>query len=125
LHLRKNKVDKFEEELPELPALTVLNLRSNKVGDLEQVKRIMGLIPTLEDLNLVSNPIENKFSSFNLLIADVLIANPKLKRFSKTQIEDSHKLEAVYLAEYRWDEEEKIRIQKEKEEREKEEAENQ
>jgi hypothetical protein len=40
-----------------------------------------------------------------------------LKRFSKTKIEDSHKLEAIYLAEYRWEEDEKIRIQKEKEEK--------
>lgn len=70
----------------------------------------MALIPTLEDLNLVSNPIENKFSSFNLLLADVLIANPKLKRFSKTMVEDKHKLEAVFLARHRWEEEEKIRI---------------
>jgi hypothetical protein len=106
-----------------MPALITLNLRSNKIAELDQVKRIMSLIPTIEDLNLVQCPIESKFSSMNLLLSDVLIANPKLKRFSKIAIEDSHKLEAVYLAQYRWEEEEKVRIQKEKEEREKEEAE--
>jgi hypothetical protein len=70
----------------------------------------MGFFPTIEDLNLVSTPLESKFSAFNLLIADILIANPKIKRFSKTTIEDKHRLEAVFLAQYRWEEEEKIRI---------------
>ena len=47
LHLRKNKVDKFEEELPELAGLITLNLRSNKIAELDQVKKIMSLIPSL------------------------------------------------------------------------------
>jgi len=122
LHMRKNKVDKFEEELPEMPSLTYLNLRSNKVAELEQVKRLMALIPSLEDLNLSSNPIEAKFSSQEMLLADVLVSNPKLKRFSKTNVEDKQKLEAVFLARFRWDEEEKVRLQREREEKEKEEA---
>lgn len=40
LHLRKNKIEKIEEELPELPALEYLNLRSNNIPDLETVERL-------------------------------------------------------------------------------------
>jgi Leucine-rich repeat (LRR) protein len=35
LHLRKNKIDKIDEELPEMPALEYLNLRSNKIANKE------------------------------------------------------------------------------------------
>ena len=35
LHLRRNKIEKIEEELPPLEALTYLNLRGNKVSGLD------------------------------------------------------------------------------------------
>lgn len=122
LHLRKNKIEKFDEEIPDLPELKYLNLRDNKIAALDQAARMFQFV-TLEDLNLVGCPLIRQFSSFNMLLAEILIKNPKLVRFSKVTVEDSHKLEAVYLAEYRWRIEEEERIRKEREEREREEAE--
>jgi len=77
----------------------------------------------LTDINVLENPVAKQFPSFNLLIAEVLIKNPKIKRFSKVDINDSHKLEAVYLAKYRWTKQEEERKRKEEEERKKAEAE--
>ena len=56
------------------------------------------------------------------MIAEVLIKNPKIKRFSKIAITDQHKLEAVYLAKFRWTKAEEERKRKEEEERKKAEA---
>jgi hypothetical protein len=77
----------------------------------------------LTDINVLGNPVEKVTTSFNLLIAEVLILNPKIKRFCKVSITDAHKLEAVYLAKYRWTKQEEERLRKEEEERRKEEAE--
>jgi hypothetical protein len=57
------------------------------------------------------------------LIAEVLILNPKIKRFCKVDITDAYKLEAVYLSKYRWTKQEEERLKKEDEERRKAEAE--
>jgi Leucine-rich repeat (LRR) protein len=40
LHLRRNKIEKFDEELPELPALTYINLRSNKIASMEALIKV-------------------------------------------------------------------------------------
>jgi hypothetical protein len=61
--------------------------------------------------------------SFNLLLAEVLIKNAKMKRFSKIELTEQHRLEAVYLAKYRWTKSEEERKRKEEEERKKAEAE--
>ena len=53
----------------------------------------------------------------------MLIKNPKIKRFSKVEITDQNKLEAVYLAKYRWNKAEEERKRKEEEEKRKAEAE--
>lgn len=68
-------------------------------------------------------PVDKAASSFNLLIAEILIMNPKIKRFCKVEITDANRLEAVYLAKYRWQKQEEERIKKEEEERRKAEAE--
>lgn len=60
-----------------------------------------------------------------MLLSEVLIVNPKVKRFSKVDVTDKEKLEAVYLARYRWEKSEEERIRKEEEERRKAEAEEQ
>jgi hypothetical protein len=52
-----------------------------------------------------------------LIISEVLIKNPKIKRFSKIQITDLHKLEAVFLARMRWEKSEEERKKKEEEEK--------
>ncbi len=72
---------------------------------------------------MLSCPVERAYSSFNLLLAEVLILNPKIQRFCKVTVEDSHKLEAVYLARFRWQKAEEERLRREEDERRKEEAE--
>lgn len=122
LHLRLNKIEKIDEELPPLENLKYLNLRKNKIGSLEQIQRLFQY-PNLTDINVHSCPVERHYSSPNLLLAEVLILNPKIQRFCKVAVNDSHKLEAVYLAKFRWQKSEDERIRKEDEERRKEEAE--
>ena len=65
---------------------------------------------------MIGCPVEKVFTSFNLFIAEILIKSPKIVRFCKIEIKDTHKLEAVYLAEYRWEKEEEERKRKEAEE---------
>lgn len=123
LHLRRNKIEKFEEELPVNESLQYINLRGNKVPDLAQVERLYTAFPNIKDINILGNPVEKQLPQFNLLIAEVLIKNPKVKRFSKVDITDQNKLEAVYLAKYRWNKAEEERKRKEEEEKRKAEAE--
>ena len=120
LHLRRNKIEKIEEEgVPELPALEYLNLRSNKVKDspsinFEHMVRLFGYFPTLKDLNVINCQVELGYSSMNILIAEVLEKNPKISRFCKVEITDAHRLEAVYLAKYKWTKAEEQRLADEK-----------
>ena len=123
LHLRRNKIEKFEEELPPNESLQYINLRGNKVPDLASVERLYTTFPNIQDINILGNPVEKQLPSFNLLIAEVLIKNPKITRFSKVDISDQNKLEAVYLAKYRWTKSEEERKKKEEEEKKKAEAE--
>ena len=123
LHIRKNRLEKFEEELPPHEGLAIINMRGNKLQTLDQVERLYATFPNLSDINILGNPVEKQMPSFNLLIAEVLIKNPKIKRFSKVEITDQHKLEAVFLAKYRWTKMEEERKKKEEEERKKAEAE--
>jgi Leucine-rich repeat (LRR) protein len=118
LHLRKNRIEKFEEELATPgESLQYINLRGNKVPDLAAVERLYTLFPTIQDINILGNPVEKQLPAFNLLISEVLIKNPKIKRFSKVQITDQHKLEAVFLARMRWEKSEEERKKKEEEEK--------
>jgi hypothetical protein len=70
-------------------------------------------------------PLELEYSSMNILIADILAKNPALERFCRVKITDKHKLEAVYLAKYKWNKAEEERKRIEEEERKKAEAEEQ
>lgn len=56
LHLRRNKIEKIEEEgLSEFPALEYLNLRSNKIPDLGNMLRLFDTYgATLKDLNVIN-----------------------------------------------------------------------
>lgn len=47
LHLRRNKIEKIDEELPGLDKLVYLNLRANKLSTLEQVEKIFAAFPTI------------------------------------------------------------------------------
>lgn len=121
LHLRHNKIEKVEEEgLPDLPALEYLNLRTNKVSSMEDLARLFQYT-SLKDINILNCPLELEYSSMNMLIGDVLAKYPTLKRFCKVDITDKHKLEAVYLAQYKWNKVEDERKRLEEEEKKKQE----
>ena len=90
---------------------------------LDQVEKLYTVFPSLTDINVLGNPVEKSLPTFNLLLAEILIKNPKIKRFCKVVVNDTHKLEAVYLAKYRWTKSEEERKKKEEEERKKAEAE--
>ena len=57
-HLRKNKIEKFEDELPPHEGLVYLNLRGNKVPSLDQVERLYTTFPNMTDVNIIGNPVE-------------------------------------------------------------------
>ena len=40
LHMRRNKIEKIDDEIPELAALEYLNLRSNKISDTENLFKL-------------------------------------------------------------------------------------
>jgi len=123
LNVRKNKIDKFDEEMPEMSNLTYLNLRGNRVAKFDELAKVFAF-PLLTDVNIIGCPLHKQFTSFGLLVAEVLIMNPKLQRFCKAEITEAMKLEAVFLAKSRWEKREEARLKKEREEREREEAEN-
>ena len=56
----------------------------------------------------------------NMFLAEILFKKPGMKRFCKVNVTDAHKLEAVYLAKFKWEKSEEAR--KEKEAKEAEEA---
>lgn len=101
--MRRNKISKVEEEgLSELPELVYINLRGNAIETLDVVFHLFQF-PNLKDISILNNPVELHMTSFNVLMAEVLIKNPKLDRFCKRRVTEAHKLEAVHLAHYRWD----------------------
>jgi len=112
LHLRRNKIAKIDEEgLPELPELRYINLRHNAIESMDVVFRLFQF-PNVKDINILNNPVDTNFTSFNLMMAEILIKNPKLERFCKRSVTESHKLNAVHLRNYQFDieqEEEKKR----------------
>lgn len=57
LHLRRNKVEKFDEETPALENLEWINLRSNKIANMEFLDRLFKF-EKLTDINVLNNPIE-------------------------------------------------------------------
>lgn len=125
LNLRHNKIGKIEEEgLPELPALEYLNLRNNSLTSMEDMTRLFQYT-TLKDINILNCPLEMEYSSMEILIADILAKYPSIERFCKVGITDKHKLEAVFLAKYKWTKAEEERKRLEEEERKKAELEEQ
>ena len=97
LHLRRNKIANFDEEIAELPELEYLNLRHNAIESMEQAVRVFQF-PKLTDLNIINNPIDSSCTSFNLLMAEFLTKRTTLVRFCKVYVTERHQLEAVHLA---------------------------
>lgn len=102
LHLRRNKIANIDEELPEMGALTYINLRSNKIPSVEVLVKLFQF-GNLTDINILKNPVEVEASSFNVLMSDVIRRNTKLDRFCKVKVEENHKLEAIFNAKYRYE----------------------
>ena len=71
LHLRHNKIEKIEEEMPELPALEYLNLRTNKLPAMDDVYKLLQF-PNLVDINVINCPCELAFSSMNIMVGKIL-----------------------------------------------------
>lgn len=122
LHLRRNKIEKVDEELVPLETLEYLNLRANKIAAMDQLERIFKN-PNVKDLSVLNNPVEQNYSSFNVLVAEVLAKNPKLKRFGKQDVQETNLLEAVYFKQFKWTKAEEERKRKLAEEKAKAEAE--
>jgi len=121
LHLRHNKIEKIEEEgLGELPSLEYLNLRTNKIADLENLFRLFTQFSTVKRVNFLNCPVEMGYSSMNIFMSDVLAKNPAITRFCKIDVLEKHKLEAVFLAKYKWNKAEEARKIKEEEDKAKE-----
>lgn len=117
LHLRHNKIEKIEDEVPfeeMYPALEYLNLRTNKIPAMEDIYKIIKF-PALTDLNVLNCPCELAQSSMNIMICQVLSnqPNPKITRFCKVDITDVNRLEAVYYADFQWRKSEEIRKEEE------------
>ena len=115
LHLRRNKIEKIDEELPPLENLEYINLRANKIPNMETLEKLFKN-PLLRDISVLNNPVEQNSSSFNILVAEVLIKNPKIKRFCKLDISETNQLEAVNLKKFKWIKSEEERKRKAAEE---------
>ena len=113
LHLRRNNIEKIDDELAELPALEYLNLRSNGIATMEVMFKLFQY-PALKDLNVINCPVELQQSSMNIFLAEVLIKFPKTNRFCKVAIEDNHRVEAVHLADFKWRKSEEARLEEER-----------
>ena len=118
LHLRKTKIDKFEEELPEMASIESINLRETKISSLAGLKNIFQF-GSLRNLNILETPLETEATSFNMLLAEIMILYRGLTRFCKVTITEQHKYEGLFLSEYRWRKAEDERIRKENEEKQK------
>lgn len=112
LHLRRNKIANIDEELPEMPELEYLNLRHNAIDSVEVAIKVFQF-PKITDLNIINNPCDTNCSSFNLLMAEFLTKRTSLKRFCKVRVLESNLLEAVHLANFKFDKSEAERKAKE------------
>lgn len=105
LHMRHNKIENIDEELPPLESLVYLNLRTNKLAKEDDIPRLFTAFPTLVDLNVINCPIELNASSMNLMIGQMLVKNHSLKRFCKVEITDELRLQSVYFSKYKFNKE--------------------
>jgi Leucine-rich repeat (LRR) protein len=77
LYLKKAKLEKFpdEEGLQVLENLEYLDLEGNKISTYAELFKLFAF-PALLDINLASNPLVKHATSFNLVMAEVLIQKP-------------------------------------------------
>lgn len=87
LHLRRNKIEKLEDEVPPLESLVKINLRSNCIKNFEILEKLLKN-EKLVDLNILNNPLETNTSSFNVLMSEVLAKNTRIQRFCKVDTKE-------------------------------------
>jgi len=87
LNLEGNKLDKIEEEIPELPSIKEINLTGTKITNIENLKFIFKY-ETLQRLFINDTPLENNASSFNFLLSEIMIVFPRLKEYCGVEITD-------------------------------------
>jgi hypothetical protein len=46
--------------------------------------------------------VDGTYTSFNLMMAEILVKNPKMERFCKRTVTEANKLDAVHLRNYQW-----------------------
>jgi len=59
----------------------------------------------LTDLNVKKNPIELESSSFEVIMAEVLRKSTKIERFCKVKVDEGAKLQAIFLAQFKYEKE--------------------
>lgn len=115
LDLRQNKLEKLEEELPELRSLTKLDLSGNKLANKEYLKKLL-LYPSLSSFNIADNPL---FESANeYAVHEIVMLNTKLRKVNKIPVTPALLQETIFLGELLWRKAEDERIAKEKAEKE-------
>lgn len=72
LDLAKQKIDKIEEELPEMASIERIDFSENKFNTLDNLKNIFQF-PSLKNLNILGTPLEVNATSFNMLLAELMI----------------------------------------------------
>lgn len=116
LTLKRNKIEKLEEELPELANLSKINLRGNRISNKDYVKKLVQF-PALRDFNIMENPVFEVGNEY--AVHEVIMMNTKLKRVNKKEVTPTVLQEAIFLGELLWRKQEEERIAKEKEAQEK------
>lgn len=122
MDLENTKIDKVEEEAPEMTRLKKLNLCGTKISNMDNLKHVFKF-ETLRELNILETPLETHASSFNMLLAEVLILFPALENWCEREITEKHRYEGLYVAKYRWEKKREAEKKKAEEQRLKEEEE--
>lgn len=116
LNLRQNRIEKLEEDLPELANLVTLNVRGNKISNKDYLKKLLNY-PQLKNFNIMENPVLEASGEF--AVHEIININSKLKKVNKVEVTPKILQEAIFLGELHHKKAEEERIQKEKETQEK------
>ncbi len=116
LNLKHNKIEKLDEDLPELPNLARLCLKGNKISNKEYVRKLVQY-PALKRINILENPVFDPGNEY--AVHEVVMMNTKLAKVNGVDITPTILQEAIFLGDLQWRKQEEERIAKEKEEKEK------
>jgi len=116
LNLKRNKIEKLEEDLPELANLTRLNVRGNRIANKDYLKKLVAY-PALKQFNILENPVFDPGNEY--AVHEIVMLNTKLKKVNTVEITPTILQETIFLGELLWRKQEDERIAKEKEAQEK------